>query len=262
MLEAGVMGLGGLWQWLAADLANGARVCRYDRAGLGASDPNPDGFDPAAVRRDLKAALDAAGEQGPFILVGHSLGGVFVRSFAAAYPGAVRALVLIDPAHEDQLERFDDEGRQQFETFRVLIASMPVLARLGILNFWNPMTFVADGLDDDAAERVVLQTEDPSILASAADEVAAWEAIMDDRRRIPVPPDIPVLVVTAGSTEARSRHLSAVILALHKDLAGRSEAGEHMIVDGADHFTVLTDQRTAERVADIIRTFVETIATR
>src|SRR5829696_4593419 len=85
------------WGPIWVDIAGATRVCRYDRAGLGRSDPAP-----AGVRTvqdsvdDLHALLDEAGVPGPYVLAGHSVGGLVVRLYASIYPEDVAGLVLID----------------------------------------------------------------------------------------------------------------------------------------------------------------------
>ena len=83
-----------------------ARVCSYDRAGLGSSDPSPSKQTENDVLQDLHRALLASKEPGPYVLVGESLGGVYVRAFQTRYPALVKGLVLVDSSHEEQLNRF------------------------------------------------------------------------------------------------------------------------------------------------------------
>ncbi len=97
LLEAGVGGFTLNWALVQPGIAAFARVCSYDRAGYGWSDPLPEGaaFSPAEAAADLRALLDAAGERTPLTLVAHSFGGVVGRQFAADYPDTVRAMVLL-----------------------------------------------------------------------------------------------------------------------------------------------------------------------
>lgn len=85
------------WSVVQAELARTNRVCAYDRPGLGWSDdaPGPQDADHAADR--LRALLRAAGEDGPYLLVGHSVAGLYDRVFAARYRSEVIGLVLVDP---------------------------------------------------------------------------------------------------------------------------------------------------------------------
>lgn len=90
----------GSWQHVATPLAACARVVLYDRRGVGKSGPLPaDGFVLAAAVADrMMALLRAIGASPPYILVGHSLGGLYVQSAARRYPGSVAAVVLVDAA--------------------------------------------------------------------------------------------------------------------------------------------------------------------
>ena len=95
-------------QWLGVleGAAAEARVCLYDRAGIGWSDTPPRGrHTPATMASDLYALLQAAGIPPPYVLVGHSLGGVIGRRFQADYPQVVTGMLLVDSAHEDHARR-------------------------------------------------------------------------------------------------------------------------------------------------------------
>lgn len=77
-------------------------MCSYDRAGQGWSDPGPEPRDGEHIAQDLHALLQNASIPGPYVLAGHSYGGLFVRAYAAYYPGEVVGLVLLDSAQPDQ----------------------------------------------------------------------------------------------------------------------------------------------------------------
>lgn len=105
ILEAGLAADHSAWAQVEAGVAPFARACSYDRAGLGRSSPGAPPRDAAAAAADLRAVLDAAGVRGPYVLVGHSFGGLFARRFAADYPADVAGVVLVDAVHEDWWER-------------------------------------------------------------------------------------------------------------------------------------------------------------
>lgn len=94
----------GTWDLVAGPVAAFGRVVLYDRAGLGASLPLADAASPitaAGVVRDVRALLAAAGFGPPYVLVGHSLGGLYVQFFARRHPDEVAGVVLIDAASPD-----------------------------------------------------------------------------------------------------------------------------------------------------------------
>ncbi len=101
-------GLGeGAWTWRTVQgrIAATTRVCAYDRAGYGLSDPGPEPRDLRALTRDLEAVLTAARIPGPYVLVGHSAAGLTTRLYAYRHPERVAGLVLIDPSTEGQAAR-------------------------------------------------------------------------------------------------------------------------------------------------------------
>lgn len=92
------------WQRIAARIASSTRVCLYNRAGLGGSDPAPGTRRTSAdAADDLDKVLSAAHLRPPFVLVGHSIGGLHAQVFASRYPTKVAALVLVSSTHADQM---------------------------------------------------------------------------------------------------------------------------------------------------------------
>jgi pimeloyl-ACP methyl ester carboxylesterase len=103
VIEAGASSFAVDYALVQPEIAKMTRVCSYDRAGSGWSDPRTDVETPIRVINDLRTLLETAGEKGPFVMVGASRGGAFVRLFQADYPQEVAGLVLIDPTVEDRL---------------------------------------------------------------------------------------------------------------------------------------------------------------
>ena len=105
LLEAGAFGFAADFGALQPRLAaKGLRVLAYDRAGLGLSDAGPKPRDGLAVVSDLEALLSTAGEDGPFVLVGHSMAGLYLRIFAGRNPQKVAGIVLLDAATPEGVE--------------------------------------------------------------------------------------------------------------------------------------------------------------
>jgi pimeloyl-ACP methyl ester carboxylesterase len=106
VLESGAQGGLG-WRQVRGPVSRFATVVTYDRAGHGESEPGPQPRDAAHVVTELHAALHNAELKPPYVLVGQSLGGPFVRVFAATYPDEVCGLVLVDPSRVDHWETYD-----------------------------------------------------------------------------------------------------------------------------------------------------------
>jgi len=104
IMEAGYGDSSAVWHGLQQELATSTRVCSYDRAGLGYSDPVQT-RDVHAVLGDLGAVIADTANGVPVILVGHSIGGLLVNMYAYQHPAEVAGLVLVDSSHPDQVPR-------------------------------------------------------------------------------------------------------------------------------------------------------------
>ena len=100
VFESGVGLSGYSWVFVQREVAKFTRACWYDRAGYAWSDPGPYPRDSIAVSHDLHRLLQAAGVAGPYVLVGHSLGGFHVRVYNRLYPEEVAGVVLVDSSYE------------------------------------------------------------------------------------------------------------------------------------------------------------------
>jgi pimeloyl-ACP methyl ester carboxylesterase len=106
ILEAGFPGTSENWSDVQPALGRATRTCSYDRAGLGSSPPIPGVHTAADEISDLKRLLDHAGIPPPYVLVGHSYGGLLMRLFAHAHPQLTAGIVLVDAMGHNQDQRF------------------------------------------------------------------------------------------------------------------------------------------------------------
>jgi pimeloyl-ACP methyl ester carboxylesterase len=135
VLEAGLAATSLSWATVQPLIAEFAQVASYDRAGLGWSD---NAVATATARNavdDLHLLLGRAGLQSPYILVGHSFGGLIVRIFQQLYPDRVAGLVLVDPVVRSQWGKPDDQHRKMLARGATLSRRGAFLARLGIVRF-------------------------------------------------------------------------------------------------------------------------------
>ncbi len=103
ILEAGASAFAIDWALVQPEMARTNRVCSYDRARHGWSDPGTSVQTPARVVSDLHAALQATKEKPPYVMVGASMGGIYVRIYERRYPDEVVGMVLVDPSSEERL---------------------------------------------------------------------------------------------------------------------------------------------------------------
>ena len=108
ILDAGLGGSSLDWIYVQENLQKDTRVCAYDRAGYGWSDPGPPPRTTVQIVDELDLLLARANIPPPYILVGHSFGGYNMQYFAKAHPSTVAGLVLVDSSHPDQAERMPE----------------------------------------------------------------------------------------------------------------------------------------------------------
>ena len=105
ILQAGTDDTSEVWSAVQKQVEKFARVCSYDRLGLGKSDKLTSPHTADEIVHDLNGLLHAAPLSPPYVMVGHSIGGIYVRKYADLYPTEVIGMVLLDSAHEEQFSR-------------------------------------------------------------------------------------------------------------------------------------------------------------
>ncbi len=113
LLENGLGGNYSAWRLVQPSIAQFARVCNYDRAGLGWSDPSDRATRAEFVSDDLHKLVVAAGLKPPFVLVGWSAGGVFARRYYHDHPDGIIGMVFVDSSQEQQRHRLAEPGDTQ-----------------------------------------------------------------------------------------------------------------------------------------------------
>lgn len=224
VLEAGLGDSSSVWNRVQPEVAKFARVCSYDRAGLGGSGPAPAPRTIEAVVADLHALLTNAKVPGPYVFVGHSLGGILTRLYDSRHPDEIVGMVLVDSAHEDE----PDRG----------LALMP----LETLKQLKPEDFVI---------RHPRESLDGCSIRALMNAVN-WHG------------DIPLVVLTQGRPYSPDDYpipsLAPKFYQLHlemqKDLARRSPRGKHIIAEKSGH-GIHQDQ--PELVVDAVRQVVEEV---
>ena len=114
VLESGLGDGLQVWQKVQREVAAFGQTIAYDRAGLGSSAASSDPRTPVALAKELNTLLEALNARGPFVLVGHSTGGLYIRTYAALYPEKVGALVLVDATPEQMGVEFSQRYPDQW----------------------------------------------------------------------------------------------------------------------------------------------------
>jgi pimeloyl-ACP methyl ester carboxylesterase len=165
ILEASGLSPSTEWEELLPQIAQHTRACAYDRAGMGWSDPAPAERNADDFVMDLHMALQRAGEHPPYLLVGHSAGGVLVRAFQRRHPDEVRGLVLVDTASQYLFARWPQVAPRMIHNLKL----GRWLAALGLLRLANP--FHIDGRSAALTYRPRTFAAAQALVAADADEL-------------------------------------------------------------------------------------------
>jgi pimeloyl-ACP methyl ester carboxylesterase len=239
ILDTGLGGTSAAWGFVQPDVARFTRVCSYDRAGLGYSDPGPSPRTARRIASELAELLTRGGLRGPVVLVGASSGGFNVRVFASDHPERVAGLVLVDATHEDQPHEVPRLAR-----------FVPVLSTVGALRLLG----ISFGLEIESLAPSTRQFARATRFRAAGYQAAGDEImhiresaseVRSARRKL----SIPVVVVTGA------RGADATWRQLQRDQVTLSERGCQIVAQESGH-VVATDQ--PEVVVDAIRRVVET----
>jgi pimeloyl-ACP methyl ester carboxylesterase len=233
VLQSGLLESSVYWARIASSIAATTTVCAYDRAGHGRSEPVNGPQDGIALASDLHALLDRAGVAGPYILVGHSSGGPYVRVFAVRYPDQVAGVVLLDAQPADAFIALP-QYPGVYQTFRATAELSPSLARVGLLGLLL-------GLPADQSTVVAAR--------SARDEIFALPTVLQQAQALTSLGDRPLIVVTAGS-EPQPGWLTA-----QDRMAGLSTNSDHRVVAAATHNSLISGVDSAassQAILDVV----------
>ena len=262
VMDAGFKASAWLWVLVQPAVAGLTRVCSYDRAGEDWSDPGPLPRTSSAIVADLHALLRASGESPPYVLVGHSFGGLNLTLYTYLHREQIVGLVEVDPAVAGEMVRFAEEipalGNQQFEgssQLLELLRKCANLARTGALADPAQQTQTGCTLGGSAAsdffatrasqwetlasESENLATTQPGVQSTDTQEVWAARRDLGHARR-PLG-TLPLVVLQAGDLSDlpySSDILSAYFQARTEEfdsLAAQSKRGERVVVPNATH---------------------------
>jgi len=263
---AGVPALG--WKFVQPDVAKFTRVCSYDRAGYGWSDPPPATAPRTSlqVARELHALLQNASVPPPYVLVGHSLGGYNIRVYNAQYPGDVAGAVFVDSSHEDQVQNMPPSMKKlmedQIKSSGWKMKLMPLALHTGVVRLMlrsesRQLTWPPDFVE----ELVYLQCRKGFIETSAA-ELNSFEESANQTRNSGNFGDKPLIVLTAGKTvdspslpkKDMEEFQQVWIHKLQPQLARLSTRGRQVIVSNSDHMIPMEQpQAVVEATREVVQ---------
>lgn len=260
VLEAGGQSSSSFWVRIQDDVVKFTRVCSYDRAGYGWSDTLPETLYPPQVAEMLHDLLEKGREGPPYLMVGHSFGGIYIRTFTAAYPGEVVGMVLVDSSHDAQNQRvllppeikteMERIGNQGMASVRILQITAP----LGVLR--------AFGLLDAGVGSMFTEVEKGPVLAEVyrSGYIGAWlretEMMSAYAGRPEKLGDLPLIVLSQKIdaqdmyeqyhpllpelfTMEMAQQLADSSNEMQDELAALSTHGKRIVVEDTGHFIQL-----------------------
>jgi pimeloyl-ACP methyl ester carboxylesterase len=237
VLEAGGGEMSSNLAWIVPVVSRGSRVCVYDRAGRGWSEPAAAPQDGAQIATDLHTLLQRGNIPGPYVLAGHSFGGLYALTFAAHYPDEVAGMVLVDttpPASPDEPRKAAPRDAGAYDPIGRLSTLVSTAARLGLGRLFAQSEFGSLAPRAQAEVRASLATA--GHLRSTIDEYVQATASMQQAAALRDLADKPLVVLTAGSGS------DAAWIANHEGLAALSTNSVHRVIDGATHQTLIADE--------------------
>lgn len=233
ILEAGLGGTSLEWSKVQPGVASFTHVCSYDRAGHGWSDMGPLPRTDKRIVTELHTLLTRAGVPGPYVLVGHSSGGLIMRLYASTYPEQVAGLVLVDSAHEDQ-NRYP-ELRPTDTNLLSLCQALAPFGILRLLGYLDGNVAEEPPTVQPAAKALLYQTRYCQV---ASEEEAAWnESVEEVRAARHSFGDLPLVVLTRGVLDRSTpeKPIPPAWLALQKDLVSLSTNSVQVIATRSGH---------------------------
>lgn len=251
------------WWQIQKAIVQDVRTCVYDRQNIGWSEYTGNIPNPKFVAQTLHSLLENAGESAPYLMVGHSLGGVYVREYATLYPDDVVGMVLIDSSHEQQLDRFPEVYSAWAISEPPIFTLCSAIAPTGILRILNLGSANTQFPEDAPIYNEEIAIFNQSHFCAGVSSDLAGITTLDSSIEPDSLGDIPLTVLTAGVQQADSpdmfpedfsvdmlQEIDRTWLNLQEELSTLSTNSLWIVVEDATHYIHLDKPQV---VIDAIR---------
>ena len=257
VVEAGGGEMAANLGWITRTVARDTTICVYDRAGRGWSEDADTPQDALAISTDLHTLLHQAGVPGPYVMAGHSFGGLYTLTFAAGHPDDVAGMVLIDSTSPHYDEVKDATSRPEpagaYDIVGRFTAVTSSAARLGLGRAFAAI-FPAD-LPPQEQAQVQASTATAGTLRSTLQEYATASASMVQAASLRGLADKPLMVLSAGTGNAADWPQK------QERLAALSTNSVHRVVDDASHEALVGDETHASTTSQAILDVLSAVRT-
>src|SRR4051794_28849360 len=237
--------------WIAPAVARDTRVCVYDRAGRGWSEPADTPQNGAQIATDLHTLLQRGHVPGPYVLAGHSFGGLYVLAYAARYPDEVAGMVLVDstaPASVANPGKASPYRAGSYDVLGRMSALVSASARLGVPRLYGRFDF--GSLPPRSRDEVRASLATVSSTRSTIDEYVQGGASVREAASLRDFADKPLVVLTAGIGSDAAHSLA------QNELAALSINSAHRVIEGADHEALVANEEgataTTQAILDVV----------
>lgn len=246
VIESGWGGSSAIWGWVQPEVAKITRVCAYDRAGMGWSESSPEPRTARQFSRELHILLERAHEPGPYVLVGHSLGGHIVRVYANEYVSEVAGLVLVDPQNlsEHATTAPNSGSRPGKYSLPVLAAHMGLIRLLAV-----PLGAVQD-LPPHDKQAYKATSVSPRSVHTFLDEGVGMSEGAVQARAVTTLGDMPLILLSRG------KNLDDETMASQDRYLNLSSNSLRLVAEKSDH-GIMVEQ--PDSVVDAIMQMVEMV---
>lgn len=260
------------YHWLSEGLKDSLRVIRYDRAGIGYSESSNTPRDPITIAKELHLLLEKVNESPPYIMVGHSLGGSYIRKFTELYPNEVNAMVLLDATHPNRANRIKSipsASSWKFKTMIGLQKTQAILADMGIIMLYD-MAFgpsfgrEMDGLPSEINDRTIDFLIDGKYTRAMTNETAYYHVSLNQTRKKGNFGDLPIRIFPSAerkiSEEDYQKYLrrgmdlrknQTISRELQRDYLNLSSKTKLIELNG-DHNSIFTKKENADVICQEI----------
>jgi pimeloyl-ACP methyl ester carboxylesterase len=239
------------WDSVQGEIGKFTRACSYDRAGIMWSEPGPLPRDGEMIASELGTVLDMAGEDGPYVLVGHAFGGAYIRIFAGQNPDDVCGMVLVDSSHPEMLTHFAEYGLEKEIPSKQIRPLILLLSHLGMPGRFKGNVY---NLSPDVYNPT--QAFLPESSMAWFDETVEAPNTLAQAGQYEYLGDMPLIVLAAARS---SQDLQQVWLELQQELTLLSENSEFRALQEAGHYIQFDQpQEVVEAVRDVVQRCAET----